>query len=127
MAKPIQIEDTNVIFNRTFGTDIKNTNNIIFKDENLNRVVRQAINKPSGDITRSDVYPLTKIDLEGKGIKDISGIEYLENLTNLDISNNDIDNIYSLKYLKYLQILNLSKNKISDISPLEKLTSLYRK
>ena len=37
--------------------------------------------KPAGNLTKNDVKKLTSLNLESKGIKDLSGIENLTNLS----------------------------------------------
>ena len=96
---------------------------------------------------------LTKIDLSGNDLENISGLSKLElllltdlnlsrnkindftelakvkfeNLTSLDVSENQIINIDFLNKVNfdYLSILNLSENRISNISPLENANFNY--
>lgn len=110
-----------------------NTNNdsniVTFKDLTLEKAVRDSINKPTGDIYKSDVAKITKLTIAGPilsigNLKDISGIENLTNLQYLDLSFNPISDISGLKGLSNLQYLDLSSNEISDISALKGLTNL---
>jgi len=88
------IIDHHFIYRRVKG-DIT----VKFKDENFERAVREIIHKPQGELTIADLQSIQVLDLSGKGIKDISGIEYMENLRWLDISNNQIADLSPLKPL----------------------------
>ncbi|MCL0099037.1 hypothetical protein M1O16_04295 [Dehalococcoidia bacterium] len=56
---------------------------VIFPDPNLEAVIREVINKPEGDIYRSDLEELTEFDASGKDISNLSGLEYCASLTEL--------------------------------------------
>lgn len=102
-----------------------------FVDPNLERAVRQAIAKPTGDIRSSDLAKLTELDLRQRQIADLEGIEYCSNLVALDLSNNRIQDadrrtaaLTPLSRLTRLETLDLSKNASEDITALSGLTSL---
>jgi len=57
---------------------------VTFKDINLEKVVREAINKPIGLLYKSDVENITKLEARRLNITDISGIENLTKLSVLD-------------------------------------------
>lgn len=120
---------------------------VVFKDANLEKDVRDNINKPTGSLYKSDVEKITDLEIEDNKITDLRGIEKLSNLTtlkffaspikditplekltklkSLTLQNAKIDNINALKGLNALNILNLSGNKeITDISCLKELTNL---
>lgn len=81
------------------------------KDENLKKAIREKrIEKYPVDFNCSyynkNNIPIRWIDvayaefnLSGKGIKDISGMEFFKGLVRLDLSNNDIGDITPLAYL----------------------------
>jgi len=115
----------------------KNSLSSMFKDEKFEQLIRDTIDKPTGEITVEDMAGIeilgapnrTKIGKDGKylGLSDISGIEYCRNLTFLDISFNDIcdvSNLSGLANLKALKTLKISKINITDISALSELTNL---
>ncbi|MFL0194337.1 leucine-rich repeat domain-containing protein [Clostridium sp. WILCCON 0269] len=124
----------------TLTISSSNNNSIVtLKDKNLEQAVRDTINKPTGDIYKSDVETITTLTAENKGIQDISGIENLTNLQTLDLGYtpyggalplnynptlNQISDISALSGLTKLQYLNLSGNQISDINALSGLTKL---
>ena len=101
-----------------------------FPDKNLEKAIRNRLNKPTGSIRAADMNKITRIDGDAQGsIKNLSGIEYAKNLTYLDfgpseIGFNEISDISPLSGLSKLEVIYLPGNKISDISPLSGLTNL---
>lgn len=101
---------------------------VAFKDSNLESLVRNALNKPSGSITQNDMLSLTNLSGSYQNITDLTGLQYATNLTHLDLSNNKITNIDCLSSLTDLWYLDLSYNQISDLSSIgymTRLSSLY--
>ncbi len=95
-----------------------------FPDAALQAIIRQAINKPAGDIYPSDLQALTVLNAGNAGITDIHGVEYCTNLQTLNLYQNNISDISPLVGLAKLQGLWLYMNQISSISPLAGLSSL---
>ncbi|MBN2738153.1 MAG: leucine-rich repeat domain-containing protein [Spirochaetales bacterium] len=58
------------------------------------------------------INQLTQLDASGRLIKELCGIDLLQDLTELDISNNDIDNLHDLESLSHLQLLNIENNPV---------------
>jgi len=132
--------------NKITTCDVTVDQNIAFKDKNLENVIRNKINKTSGDLKKSDIIDITILDAHSAGISDISGIENLTNLKEIKLygnqisditplsglvnlhdirlGSNQISDISNLKGLYKLQTLSLFENKISDISPLSGLNNL---
>ena len=75
-------------FASVFGQSVSSTS-ITFEDANLEAVVREAINKPEGDILLADVSELTLLQLisSGKNISSLRGIENLTELLDLWLNN----------------------------------------
>ncbi|MFW6306326.1 MAG: leucine-rich repeat domain-containing protein, partial [Bacillota bacterium] len=131
---------------------IVNDEVITFEDSNLEYVVRDAINKPEGDIYKTDVQEITTISIHPTGeapigvsslkgienlvnleqiylnstggISDLSPLSGLEELIYISINGNKVTDLSPLRNLTNLNILHLSYNEISDISPLSNLTGL---
>lgn len=109
---------------------------VIFPDANLEITVRQAINKPTGYIWKSDLQGLTELngssDDDERNIRNIEGIQYCTNLTKLyltgnqtsDLTGNQISDISAVATLTNLTGLYLSGNRISDMSAVAGLTNL---
>ena len=97
---------------------------VVFADTALERVVREHINKPTGDILSSDVDTVIQIIAEGLGISSLSGLEYFTSLQNILMMNNDISDLTPLGGLTQLWGVHVSVNNISDISPLAGNTTI---
>lgn len=106
---------------------------IVFNDSALESKIREAINKPEGEVTVIDAEAVTSLNLsvewqpqipEETQIKDISALKYFKNLKELDLTFNLISDISPLAELTGLEILRLGGNQIKEISPLSKLTNM---
>jgi len=98
---------------------------IQFTDQNLETVIREALNKTEGNLTAKDVEGLTKLDAADKDISNLSGIEFCTNLQDLNLEANKIKDLSPLGSLANLRKLDLEINvDISDITPLGSLTKL---
>ncbi len=97
---------------------------VTFPDTNLEKVIRDQLNQPSGDIRRSDLLTIVDLWAEAKGIANLSGLGQCTNLTALTLIENDISEIGELSNLNKLRILNLGINQVTDLSPLSALTTL---
>lgn len=111
-----------ITYGKGDGTVINAVYNIIkFEDPNLESVIRDVINKPMGDILKSDISKISVLDASGKEIKSLNGIENLNNLTSLNLNNNQISDISLLKGLNKLtninlyHSLNLTQQQIDDL------------
>lgn len=100
------------------GTAVK------FTDANLEKVVREAINKPEGEIYKSDVNEILSINANEKNISSLDGIENLNNLSSLSLTKNNIEDISPLSNLNNLLVLNLYRNKVKNIDALENVNNL---
>ena len=118
---------------------IPNNNNqvsgIVFKDKNLEQAVRQAMNKPTGAISKDEALSVNRLIFKGKGIKDLSGIENFTNLTTLDLGveidpvttaskTNSVTDLAPLSKLTNLRDLDLQENKAISVYQLRNLTNL---
>jgi hypothetical protein len=102
------------------------TANVFFPDPGLENCVRQAIEKPSGELTVEDVSSLTHLECRNRNIWNIDGIENLEALTKLSFWENHIRDLSPLNDLTSLTWLQLGNNEIEDLSPLSNLINLTR-
>lgn len=98
-------------------------NAVQFADPNLKIVVEAKLGIT--DPTPTDMLLLYNLEAMSKGITDITGLEYAENLHSLDLRFNQIADIEPLSGLTNLGWLGIYSNRISDLSPLSNLTSLY--
>lgn len=108
---------------------------VVFTDEVLEAKVREALNKPSGDITLVEAEAVTELDLSIEPatslprIKDISSLKYFTNLTTLKLawaldSNDGAVDISALAGLTKLIALYINSNGIEDISALAGMTNM---
>ncbi len=91
---------------------------VTFPDANLETAIREAIDKPEGPISTSDLEAIILLDAPERGISDITGLEYCLNLEELWLQDNNISDISALAGLSKLELLFLAGNNISDISAL---------
>ncbi|WP_333888341.1 M56 family metallopeptidase [Clostridium sp.] len=104
---------------------------ITFTNKTLEKALREKINKPEGDILKSDVLKIDELNLsyKEKGLKSLEGIENFTNLKSLNLTFSYVADISPLKNLTKLHYLNLSRNYFildKDISSLKNLVNLER-
>ncbi len=95
-----------------------------FPDENLEAAVRDALGKPTGDVTTEDMETLVFFVARERRIKVLDGLEYATNLWRVDLGENEISDLSPLASLERLAELRLPQNEISDLSPLSGLGGL---
>ena len=103
------------------------TGEVAIPDRNLRAVIAEELGK--GDdafvsFTVEDMAALEVINAEGKGIKDLSGIEFATNLVHLNVRGNSITDLSPITGLNQINKLRLRGNLIPDFSGLAKLESL---
>lgn len=81
----------------------------------------KATSKSSDINVKLEILSSESLDLSGRGIKDLSGIENFINLKSLNISDNEISDISMLSKLPNLKEIIASNNKIYDISSINQL------
>lgn len=67
---------------------------------------------------------VTKLDLSGNNLTDITDLYLLKELEELFISGNQIEYLDSIGFLKKMKVLDLSHNYITDVMPLLRLDNL---
>jgi Leucine-rich repeat (LRR) protein len=93
-------------------------------DPNLEAALREALGKPTGALTDTDLASLTSLSADNRGIVVLTGLEYCINLQNLYLHGNQISDIAAVSGLTNLQFLILYSNKIIDITAVAGLTNL---
>ena len=103
-------------------------------DAELAAVIREVLELPAGAaITADAMRDLRELDAYGRGIADLTGLEYAVNLTALNLGgdwingewrNNPISNVLPLASLTNLEALWLQRTAVSDVSALANLTNL---
>lgn len=95
-----------------------------FNNDPLEAAVREAIQRPRGEIYDRHLRTMASLDASNRGITNLDGIEWMPNLQELNLRGNRISDISRLSGLRRLEKLNLRGNDVSDISPLKKLSAL---
>jgi Leucine-rich repeat (LRR) protein len=116
-----------------FGTEVQENENlyddemkVTFKDTNLEKAVRDYIGKKEGIIYYKDIKNLENFSANGYSIKNIDGIQYMNNLVDVELMDNAITDISHIEQLTKLQSLMIDNNDLSmtDLSGLENLKEL---
>jgi len=96
-------------------------------DSDLAVAISDVTGKTIGNISKSDLAGLKKLDVHRKrNIVYLNGMEHCKNLEWLDASYNKVEDVSALSNLMSLQVLELEDNLISDASPLSQLNNLHR-
>jgi len=97
---------------------------VYFPDLNFETAIREAIDKPAGEIMSSDLLSLEELFASARNIVNIEGVQYCTNLYKLHLNNNSISDFSLLANLSNLVHLQLVSNQMNDISFLETMTSI---
>ena len=94
-------------------------------DPALREAVRETLALPAGvPLTKDHIRDLDIFIADGRGISDLTGMEFAINLREANLDGNSITDLRPLANLINLEEIALSYNRISDISPLAGLTNL---
>ena len=95
-------------------------------DENLAKAIRNLVPDSDGDgkFNKSELRALTTLYANGRHIKDLTGLEYAENLVAVGLARNQITDVTLLANLPKLAYVDLIDNQITDIAPLASLKQL---
>jgi len=91
---------------------------VYFPDANLKQAVVDALRAQgiiTTDPTPSEMLELSSLSASGKGIIDLTGLEYATNLTWLDLWNNQITSVAPLASLTNLRELHADGNQITNV------------
>lgn len=97
---------------------------VIFKEPALEAAVRAELGIPFGFLTRDQLKDLYSLDASGRGITDLTGLEFAINLINLNLDTNEVSDLLPLANLVNLQTINLDSNLFFDLTPLAGLLNL---
>ena len=92
--------------------------------EKIEAAIRQAANKPTGELTKVDLEKVTWLNFSGYQLTDVSALAGLKQLERLHLLNNQLTDVNALVGLKQLTDLNLNGNRLIDASSLAGLTQL---
>jgi Leucine-rich repeat (LRR) protein len=92
----------------------------------VEKAIRKAAKKPTGEPTKADYDKVTELDLSNKQLTEVpKGLEKLTKLTELDLSFNQLTDVKGLGKLTQLERLSLGFNQLTDVKGLEKLDQLW--
>ena len=111
---------------------------VTFADPDLENIIRNKINKATGDIYKSDVSSIEVLEIPNQNIDLLDGIEALESLRYLNLgfkeddgtphtqenNSNSVSDLTPLTNLTNLESLIMWGNEISNLNPLSNLTNL---
>ncbi|MDF9538600.1 NEAT domain-containing protein [Bacillus cereus] len=100
--------------------------NVIVDKQLQRHINKYNLNRENLDtpITKEDllkVKSLIVVEAKSKGIKDVSGLEYMTNLENLTLEEVKLKNIKFISNLRQLKSLSITYGELEDIGPLAKL------
>ena len=106
---------------------------VVFPDPKLNEIIRQTINKPTGDILYRDIKNIDAVT-GPKGISysgtvnNVEGIQFCTNVSVINLRTQNINSLVPFQNLKKLKVLVLygeaGTDYITDLSPLQNLILL---
>ena len=99
---------------------------VTFTDANLNLIIRNKINKSSGDLYYKDLIGIKELDLSNASIYSLNGIKNIPSLEKLNLSGIYATDFNELQYLKNLKELNLNKTTSYSKSFLSNLTNMEK-
>lgn len=88
---------------------------ITIADSALRSVIRDLLEKPSGAITQADMESIIFLDASGRGVENLSGLQFATNLVDLRLQNNFISDLQPIENLSGLLRLRVQNNDL-DIS-----------
>jgi len=99
----------------------------LFPDPALAQVIANAFNVPTNAVLiQADLNRVLAFNAEGRGIRNLEGMQHLTSLREVNLNNNQIHDLSPLRGLQTLEHLLLDDNQIADLTPLAGLTRLQR-
>lgn len=89
---------------------------VTIPDPGLNSAIREALQKPTGPLTQSDLLSLTNLLAGHRNISSVEGLENARNLRILDLDGNSITNFNLPAELMKLTQLDLSTNQLTELT-----------
>lgn len=100
---------------------------VVIPDTQLREAVKAAVgHQPDNpaDPTEAEMATIANLDLSGRNVTNLAGIQYATGLTNLNLAGNAVGDISLLANLPSLASLNLSLTPVNSIAPLAGKQSL---
>ena len=94
-------------------------------DPNLRAEIAARLRKgPNEPISAAEMARLREVRVDGKGVRDLTGLQFAINLSWIRMTNNEVSDLSPLAGLTRLRELWAKGNPISDLSPVRGLTNL---
>ena len=94
-------------------------------DTNLRAAIAEALGKsPNAPISVEEMKGLDELRANGRGIQELTGLQFATNVTFLQLPDNEISDLSPIAGLINVRDLRLNNNRISDISPYRNLKNL---
>ncbi|MGL4612115.1 MAG: leucine-rich repeat domain-containing protein [Trueperaceae bacterium] len=127
VARPFLSRTQKVNHSNQTTAELSCENQIIsIPDPQLLEAIREKLGKPSGEISCLELVSLENLDASGRGINDLTGLEYAVNLNSLELGNNQLTDVSAISTLTKLRGLNLRGNALTTLEPLANLKNLER-
>lgn len=97
-----------------------------WKNENVELQIRNILEKYNEDIYLSDVYDISSLTLEGKGIDTLEDLSIFKRLISLTLKNTDVKDLRPLADLNCLSKISIIEGEQSVIDALTVLSALTR-
>lgn len=98
------------------GLDATYINEDNFPDENFRNYVSSNFDSNNDlFLTTEERYAVTAINVDGKSISSLQGVELFTNLTKLECNNNNLQTL-DIRYNKALKELHCSQNKLTELN-----------
>ena len=98
------------------GSDATVINADNFPDENFRNYVSSNFDSNNDlFLTTEERYAVTAINVDGKSISSLQGVELFTNLTKLECNNNNLQTL-DIRYNKALKELHCSQNKLTELN-----------
>ena len=105
--------------------DVLPGSHILIPDPILRTIIAEQLGKSlNAPISVEEMKRLRRIDAFGRGIRDLTGLQYATNLSRLVVENAQVSDISPIAGLTNLRELSFENNPVSDISPVQGLINL---
>lgn len=122
LVDTLVVSDTLVVIDTVFvdpsDTVTRSGTPILFPDPALEFTIRDLVGVATGDLLTGDVDGLTSLNLTGRNLSLIDGLEHFTSVQTLSLADNAILDLSPLQDLAQLRSLSLANNQIRDLTPL---------